>query len=77
MEKTGSGLKFAFMRRKSGDGLSLSYPIERCTRLDDLQQWVPGDFPMTDFGDYEDLRIPVMPGAGAEFFRVKLPEIPE
>lgn len=78
LERSANAMEFTFARRKSGGGLNLTFPMQRSITLDgDWEPWNPGTFPTTDLGDYEEIRIPVTPGDGAEFFRVKLPEIPE
>lgn len=78
IEKTSSGMDFAYTRRKSGGGLDLNYGMQRSRMLNgDWEPWNPVMPPPTSTGSYENIRIPITPGEKAEFFRVKLPDIPE
>lgn len=77
LENSGAQIMFTFQRRKAGSGLDLDYAMQRSTRLDDWEPWNPDYASPGTKGDYEIVRISVNPGEDAEFFRVKLPQIPE
>ncbi len=77
LKEIAGGMEFTFQRRRSGSGLDLIYPMQRSTRLDDWEPWTPEHPLPEENGEYETVRIPVAGGEESEFFRVRLPELPE
>ena len=78
IEKTATGMNFTYTRRKSGAGLHLNYGMQRSKKLNgDWEPWNPEVTPAATVSDYEDIHIPINSGENAEFFRVKLPDVPK
>lgn len=78
IETAFGGMQFTYTRRRSGNGLYLDYGMQRSRTLNgDWEPWNPDVTTQPPNGHYETIRIPINPWVNAEFFRLKLPGIPE